>query len=109
MLEWITLEDAERQGLSLARVSDAIGPRRAGTLYYGGYWQNVNTVLSVHVKVERVRNARTGRYVRKVTHWEVAERDTEESRIRRHCTSWEYDTRNHVLHGPTDTRVTGRN
>jgi hypothetical protein len=98
MAEWITLEDAERRGVDLSWVSDAIGPRRPGTLYLGGYCRDVNTVLAVRVKVEGPR----------AVHFHITERDTTFPRPRRHCTSWLYDN-NVILHGPTDTRMKGRN
>lgn len=102
--EWITLEQAEEEGLRLAYVRAAIGPRRTGTLYYGAYWGDVNNVIAVHVKVGTVRN-RHGRMVRAAVHWQITERSVGETRVRRHCTSWDYDRRNYVLYGPADTRV----
>jgi len=93
MTEWITLEDAEREGLDLSYVSDGIGPRRVGTVYYGAYWETVNTVTGVSVCVESGR----------VVGWRVSEYGGEYGGspcVRTHFTSWAYDRGNKILHGP---------
>lgn len=102
--EWVTLEEAERRSLPMGHTLAGIGPRRPGMIYRSGYWGDVNTVLAVHVKVDDVplRSMRTGKAA---VHWEVTERTEGEKRIRRHCTSWEYDARNAILPGPADMRV----
>lgn len=101
---WITLEQAENEGLRLAYVRSGIGPRRAGVLYRGGYGDTVNNVIAVHVRVGETTTG-DGRRIRIADHWEVTERSDGEDRVRRHCTSWTFEPRNTVLHGPADTRL----
>lgn len=91
---WMSLADAETAGIDLSYVLAAIGPRRPGTLYYGAYWGDMNQVVDVRVRV-------TGDVA---TWWEVSEYTVGQSRIRSHCTSWEYDRGNRVHHGPGDLR-----
>ena len=101
--EWITLEEAEARGLDLAYVAEGIGPRRAGMVTWGAYWQTVNSILAVHVRVGHGRDE-NGRPLSYADAWQVTERDTESPRPRAHCTSWTYDRGNKVLHGPADMR-----
>lgn len=97
-MQWITLEDAEREGLDLSWVADSIGPLRKGTVYRDHYWGTVNTVTRVMVCVEYERESRV------VRRWEVTEYSGWDSvRDRTHVTSWEYGAGT-VLHGPGDIR-----
>lgn len=104
-MEWISLDQAEQEGLSLRGYRGAIGPRRTGAVYLDRYWGTVSTVTSVMVRVERLRNPRTGRFTRAVTGWNITEYSSEDVRDRTHMTSWQYNVRDHViLHGPGDIR-----
>lgn len=99
--EWMSLDDAQASGVDVSGVLPAIGPRRAGTLYRGGYWREMNQVVAVSVLVD------TGRQV--AVSWEVSEYSLSlcagvPEQMRHHCTSWEYDSGNRVHHGPGDLR-----
>lgn len=98
--EWVTLEDAREHGIPLDYVADGIGPRVRGMVYRGGYCNGVNTVHGVFVCVESgARDRVTGRFLpRRAVSWEVAEESADDhGRIRRHCTSWQYEQRNQPL------------
>lgn len=93
---WMTLADAAAAGIPLDYVADGIGPRVRGMVYRGGYLNTVNTVHDVFVCVESgARDRVTGRFLpRRAVWWEVAEESADDhGRVRRHCTSWEYDRR----------------
>lgn len=98
--EWLTLTDAVAAGIDVTHVRDAVGPRVRGMVYLGGYWGTVSTVHDVFVCIApAVRDPDTGRFTRRrAVWWEVAEESAaDHGRIRRHCTSWEYDRRNEPL------------
>lgn len=95
--DWMRLTDAVTVGIALDYVADAIGPRVRGMVYRGGYLNNVNTVHEVFVRVaEADRDPESGRLCpRRAVHWTVAEESADDhGRVRRHCTSWQYDIRN---------------
>lgn len=97
---WMPLAHAQRDGIALDRVSDAIGPRVRGMVYRGGYGNTVNTVHGVFVAVApEDRDPETGRpRPRRAVWWEVCEESAaDHGRIRRHMTSWEYERRNQPL------------
>jgi hypothetical protein len=98
--EWMTLDAARAAGIKLDHVTPGIGPRVRGMVYLGAYWGSVNTVHEVFVKVVPPgRDPETGRFTpRRAVWWEVAEESANDhGRVRRHCTSWEYDKRNQPL------------
>lgn len=100
--QWMPLEAAETLGADLSWVAESIGPRRAGTLYYGAYWGDLNQVIDVMVGVE---SGRSDGHVQAIA-WNVAERTVGQSHVRHHMTSWAYDRRNRVHYGPGDLRGT---
>ncbi|AXH66480.1 hypothetical protein SEA_SATIS_331 [Streptomyces phage Satis] len=90
--EWLSLADARERGIPLDWVAGSIGPRERGMVYRSGYWNTVNTVHDVFVKVGTVDGAE------RAVWWSVVEESADDrGRARTHCTSWEYDTRNQVL------------
>ena len=95
---WMRLEDAEAADVDFNGYEAAIGPRRRGVVYLGGYWKNVSTVHDVFVCVTQARGA-GGRFVGcKVVGWTVVEEDASDcGRVRSHMTSWEYDRYNQAL------------
>lgn len=99
--QWVPLADAVADGIDLAYVADAIGPRVRGMVYRGGYCNGVNTVHDVFVCIAPAgpdpENVRVT-LPRRAVWWEVAEESADDhGRVRRHMTSWQYETRNQPL------------
>lgn len=98
---WMRLADAKAAGVDMGYVHGGIGPRERGVVYLCAYWRTSNIVHDVFVRVTDVR--RRGRTFRRAVSWEVAEESVcDFGRVRRHMTSWTYDTRNRVLRTLTD-------
>lgn len=103
--QWITLEAAIEEGYEFSPfVVEGIGPRRVGTVYRCGYWGTVDTVVGVHVKIDRVFIDDEGTRAIRAASFQISEYNSDDTRIRRHCTGWHYDRRNEVLIGPPRLR-----
>ena len=97
---WMTLEAARAVGVDTSYVVGGIGPRERGTVYRSGYWGHVSTVHDVFVEV--MPPDWITHFSPRAVWWEVAEENDGDPRVRRHCTSWAYDTGNQTLFTLTD-------
>lgn len=82
---WITLSEARERGIPLGWVASDIGPRERGLVYRSRYWNTVNVVHDVFVKLG---TDDTG--TERAVWWEVMEETADDrGRARQHCVPWE--------------------
>lgn len=96
---YMSLGEAERRGVIIAPDDRAysVGPLRRGVVYWCAYWQTVNTVHDVFVRVVPRRDAR-GRFAgREGRGFLVAEQNGRDVRVRVHSTAWAYGSGNRAL------------
>jgi hypothetical protein len=70
-------------------VTRQVGPREVGGIYYCGYWADVYEVLDIQAEAP----------------WQITVRTLGETRVRTHCTGWDYQ-RDRVVAEPGEAAVT---